>query len=128
MFKELLQLSSLMRQASTIGERMQETTAQLRQHRVVGSSGGSSSGGSSSGGSLIEVEANGVGEVLSVRIAPELLAQRDLSTIEQLLPLAINDALSRARESQMSQMQSLGEGLNLPGLQEALARVQGGQP
>jgi DNA-binding protein YbaB len=72
------------------------------------------------------VEANGVGEVLSVRIAPELLAQRDLSTIEQLLPVAVNDALSRARQTQMSQMQSLGEGLNLPGLQEALARVQGG--
>ncbi|MFM2096054.1 MAG: hypothetical protein RIS70_3178 [Planctomycetota bacterium] len=121
MFKELLQLSSLMRQASSIGERMQETTAQLRQHRVTGSTGSGASGGA-----LIEVEANGVGEVLSVRIAPELLAQRDLSTIEQLLPVAVNDALSRARQTQMSQMQSLGEGLNLPGLQEALARVQGG--
>ena len=74
------------------------------------------------------MEANGVGEVLSVRIAPELLARQDLSTIEQLLPVAVNDALSRARETQMSQMQSLGEGLNLPGLQEALARAQGGQP
>ena len=123
MFKELLQLSSLMRQASTIGERMQETTAQLRQHRVTGSTGSGASGGA-----LIEVEANGVGEVLSVRIAPELLARQDLSTIEQLLPVAVNDALSRARETQMSQMQSLGKGLNLPGLQEALARAQGGQP
>ena len=123
MFKELLQLSSLMRQASTIGERMQETTTQLRQHRVTGSTGSGTGGGA-----LIEVEANGVGEVLSVRIAPELLARQDLSTIEQLLPVAVNDALSRARETQMSQMQSLGEGLNLPGLQEALARAQGGQP
>jgi len=123
MFKELLQLSSLMRQASTIGERMQETTAQLRQHRVTGSTGSGASGGA-----LIEVEANRVGEVLSVRIAPELLARQDLSTIEQLLPVAVNDALSRARETQMSQMQSLGKGLNLPGLQEALARAQGGQP
>jgi len=74
------------------------------------------------------VEVNGVGEVLKCRIDPSLLQDSDRELLEDLLPAAVNDALAKSRQLHAEAMKSLAGGMNLPGLDSALAELTGGDP
>jgi DNA-binding YbaB/EbfC family protein len=91
---------------------MREINEELKAKRVTGSAGAG----------MVEVDANGVGEILAVRIDPSLMAKQDREFIEDLLPAAINAAQQKVKELYAEQMQSLTGGLNLPGLGEALGQ------
>jgi DNA-binding YbaB/EbfC family protein len=115
MFKglgNLANLGGLMKQAQEMGAKMKELTETLKTKRVTGSAGAG----------LVEVDANGVGEILAVRIDPELFAKQDREFVEDLLPAAINNAQEKAKALYAEQMNSLTGGLNLPGLGEALGQ------
>ena len=116
MFKNLASLGSLMKQAQQMGSKLQELNGRLKTQRVVGASGGG----------LIEAEANGVGELLAVRIDPSLIAKGDREMIEDLIPAAVNQALAKARQLHAQAMQEMTGGLNLPGLDEALSSLSEG--
>ena len=114
MFKELGNMASMLRQAQQVGGKMQEVAGQLKSKRVTGSAGGG----------MIEVEANGLGEVLKVKIDPSL--RGDLEMIEDLIPAAMNQVAAKAKELHMKMMQSVTGDLNLPGLSDALSELTGG--
>lgn len=113
MFKELGNMASMLRQAQQMGGKMQEVAAQLKSKRMTGSAGGG----------MIEVEANGAGEILRVKIDPTLSG--DLEMIEDLLPAAMNQVAAKAKELHMEMMQSVTGELNLPGLDEAISKFTG---
>jgi DNA-binding YbaB/EbfC family protein len=115
MFKELGNLASMMRQAQQIGGKMEEITAQLKSRRVTGTAGGG----------MIEVESNGLGEVLKIRIEPSLT---DREMIEDMLPAAINQASTKSKQLHMEMMQSLTGGVDLPGLNDMMSQLGGGDP
>ena len=94
---------------------MKDVTEELRTKRVSGSAGGG----------MVEVEATGLGEVLHVRIEEELFAKQDREMIEDLLPAAINQAVSKARELHAESMKQLTSGLELPGLDDAMSHLTG---
>jgi DNA-binding YbaB/EbfC family protein len=109
-------MASLMRQAGQMKGRMEEINARLRAERVT----------ANAGGGMIEVEVNGLGEVLRVQIEPALVERGEREMIEDLLPAAINQAVAKSKQLQM---ESMTEGLDMPGLNEALAQITGeGQP
>jgi DNA-binding YbaB/EbfC family protein len=115
MFKGLGQLANLgglMKQAQEMGEKMKELTETLKTKKVTGSAGAG----------LVEVDANGVGEVLAVRIDPDLFAKQDREFLEDLIPAAVNAAQDKAKALYAEEMNSLTGGLNLPGLGEALGQ------
>ncbi len=115
MFKglgNLANLGNLMKQAQEMGGKMREINEELKAKRVTGSAGAG----------MVEVDANGVGEILAVRIDPSLMAKQDREFIEDLLPAAINAAQQKVKELYAEQMQSLTGGLNLPGLGDALGQ------
>lgn len=118
MLKGLGNLAGLMKQAQEIGGRMQGMSDELRGRRATGSAGGG----------MVEVEANGLGELLACRIDPSLIERRDREMIEDLVLAAVNQALTKAKELHAEQMRSLTGGLQLPGLDEALAKLTGGVP
>jgi DNA-binding YbaB/EbfC family protein len=111
-FKGLANLGSLMRHAKEMGGRFQEIGAQLKAKRVTGSAGGG----------MVEVEANGLGEILRVTIDPQLIERQERDVIEDLVPAAINQALRNAREVHAELVKSMTDGLDLPGLEEAIAQ------
>ncbi len=115
MFQGLGNLASMLIQAQQVGGKLRDMAGDLRSRRVTGASGGG----------LVEVEANGLGEVLQVRLDPSLLAQQDRELLEDLLPAAINDALARAKQLHFDAMKGMTDGLNLPGLDAALAKMTG---
>jgi nucleoid-associated protein EbfC len=114
MFKELGNMASMLRQAKDMGNKMQDVAAQLKHKRVTGSAGGG----------MIEVEANGHGEVLKVKIDPAIGS--DLEMIEDLMPAAMNQVAAKAKEMHMELMQAVTGDLGLPDLGEALSSLTDG--
>lgn len=114
----LANLGQMMQQAQEMGAKMQAVQEALREKKVTGASGGG----------MIEVDLNGAGETLAVRIEPTLIAKGDREMIEDLLPAACNDAAEKVKQLRESAMQEAAGGLNLPGLGEMIGQLGGGPP
>ena len=117
MFKGIGNIASLMKTAQQMGGKMQQINGQLKTARVTGAAGGG----------MVEIEANGLGEVLRAKIDPALLEAGDSEMLEDLLPAAINQAQVKAKQLHRDAMQSMTEGLSLPGLNEALDQLSSGE-
>jgi len=107
-----------MKQAQQMGGKLQEVNAQLKTQRTTGAAGGG----------LVEVETNGLGEVLAVRIDPSLIEKADGEMIEDLLPAAFNAAQAKAKQMHTEAMQKITAGIDLPGLSEAMEQFTGTDP
>ena len=119
MFKEIGAIASMLKQAKTMGPKMQEKMAELAKQKVTGSSGGG----------MVKVEVNGASQVLSVAIDPQLAEKNDLEMLTDLLPAAINDALAKAKQLHVEAMQSVTSDLPMPaGMDDMLGKFLGGGP
>jgi hypothetical protein len=121
MFKglgDLVNLGAMLKQAQEMGSKLQKVNEELKERRASGSAAGG----------LVTIEVNGVGEILTCRIDPSLDANTDRELLEDLLPAAVNDALAKSRQMHADAMKSLAGGMNLPGLDSALAELTGGDP
>jgi hypothetical protein len=72
----------------------------------------------SAGGGMVEVTADGKGEVRKVAIDPACVDPRDVEMLEDLVLAAVNQAQSKAKELYEAEMRKATGGLpmNLPGL------------
>ncbi|MBN2377253.1 MAG: YbaB/EbfC family nucleoid-associated protein [Sedimentisphaerales bacterium] len=86
-------------------QRVQEEAAQ----RVVEAS---------SGGGMVTAKVNGKGELLEIKIDPNVVDVNDLEMMEDLIKAAINAAVTKSQEEMREQMQELTGGLNIPGLDQ----------
>lgn len=118
MFKGLGNFMSVVRQAKQLSAQMQAVNEKLKGQRAT----------ASTGAGMVEVEVNGLGEVLRVRIDPALVARGDREMIEDLIPAAVNQAVSKARQLHLEAFQSVTSDLDVPGLDEALAQIRGDEP
>jgi len=107
----------MIKQAQQMGAKMNEMSEELKTRRVTGTSGAG----------MIEVEADGTGEVLAVRIDRQLAEGGDLEMIENLLPAAFNQASEKAKQLHGESMRDMTSELNLPGLDDALAKITGSE-
>lgn len=113
MFKNLSSLAQLMRHAGSMGERVKEIRASLAEAEATGSSGDNQ----------VHVEVTGLGVVTRLRLSSELIAAGDVALIEELIPLALNEALTKVRQMHIDKMREATGGIDLPGLDEALANL-----
>ena len=119
MFKELGNLASLFRQAQQIGDKLKVVNQRLKSERVT----------ASTGAGMVEVEVNGLGEVVRVKIDPSLVDKGEREMIEDLIPAAVNEAVAKARQLHLEAMkESMADDFSLPGLDDAIAQIAGGQP
>jgi DNA-binding YbaB/EbfC family protein len=118
MFKGLGNIASLMKQAQTMGPKMQEAMDQLKNKTVVGTSGGG----------MVSVVANGAGPILEIKIDPVLTEKNDLEMVTDLLPAAINDAIAKQKQLHMEVMQSVTGDLPIGGnMENMLKQIMGGE-
>ena len=116
MFKGLGNLGALIKQAQQIGGQMGQITEEMRKRRVTGSAGGG----------MVEIEVNGLIEVLRCRIDPQLVTQNDRELLEDLITAAINQAIAKGKQMHADAVRDLTGGLPLPGgFHEALAKFTG---
>jgi len=118
MFKKLSNLASMLRQAQQLGGQLQNLSEELKERRTTGTGGAG----------MVEIEINGVLEVLQCRIDEQLLAGGDRELIEDLVVAAINQAIFKGKQLHAEAMKELTGGLELPGLQEVLDKVAGADP
>lgn len=70
----------------------------------------------SAGGGLVAVEATCDQRLKSVRIAKEAVDPEDVETLEDLVVVAVNDALAKSTDTSQKRMASLTGGMRIPGL------------
>jgi len=71
---------------------------------------------SSSGGGAVKVKVNGDQEVMEIKIDKEAIDPEDLEMVEDMILVAVNDALNKSKEEYKTRMASLTGGFNIPGL------------
>lgn len=116
MFDGLKNIGALLKQAQELGGQMGQISDQMRTRRVTGSAGGG----------MVEIEINGLMEVLRCRIDPQLVAQNDRELLEDMVVAAVNQAVVKAKQMHAEEVRNLTGGMSLPGgFQEMLAKFNG---
>jgi hypothetical protein len=99
-------LGNLMRQAQKMKAELERIQGEAAGKRVEGTAGGG----------MVTVTADGRGEVVAVRIDPEVAAAGDREMLQDLIVAATNEALRKARELMNAEMAKVAGGMGLPGL------------
>ena len=98
-------MSSLLKQAQEMQRRLQDTQRALGERVIEGSAGGGA----------VKVYVNGNRELQAIRIEPAAVDPADVSGLEDLVTVAVRQALAAAKELYDAEMQKVTGGLNLPG-------------
>lgn len=69
-----------------------------------------------SGGGLVEVTVDGKHLVKSIKINPEAIDPEDSEMLEDLITVAVNEAIGNAVKDSETEMGAITGGLNMPGL------------
>ena len=67
-----------------------------------------------SGGGMVTCVVNGRQEVVSLKISPEVLEEKDNELLEDLIMAAINEGLNRSREMVQEEMSKVTGGMQMP--------------
>ena len=116
MFKGIGNLASMLKNAQQMSGKMGEMNEELKSKEIV----------AEAGGGMVQVKANGLGEVSKVSIDPQTFEAGDRELIEDLLANAFNQVAVKQKQLQMESLQGLTGGMNIPGLDDALKNMTGG--
>ncbi len=103
-------LGQLLNQAKTVQEKMAKVQQELREKTVE----------ASAGGGMVTVKVNGEGQILSIKIEPEVVDSKDMEMLEDLVLAAVNEGLRKAQQLMTEEMGRITGGLNIPGLSQML--------
>jgi DNA-binding YbaB/EbfC family protein len=114
----LANIGALVKQAQEMGGKMQAIQEELKTKKATGAAGGG----------LVEVDVNGLSDVLAVRIDPSLVEKGEREMIEDLLPAAFNAAQAKAKQMHAEALQGLAGGLPMGGFANILSQLPGANP
>jgi hypothetical protein len=100
-----MDMNSIMRQAQKMQEQMAKVQAELAEEKIE----------HAAGGGLVKCIVTGQGEVLSISIDPEALAEGH-EMLEDLVLVAVREAMTKSQALQQEKMSALTGGMNIPGL------------
>ncbi len=101
--------SALLQQAQAMQEKFKQMQEEVAAKTVE----------AEAGGGMVRVIADGSMRVRNVQIDPALVAANDKDMLQDLIVVAVNDALRRAQElftQEIGKLSPFGAALNLPGL------------
>lgn len=97
---------NVVKQAQKMQEQMEQIQAEVEAKSVE----------AVAGGGMITVTANGKKEITSIKINPQAVDPDDVETLEDLVMVAVNDAIKKADDMMSEAMSAITGGLNIPGL------------
>src|SRR3981081_1298613 len=101
-----MNLNKIMKQAQKMQEQMAKTQADLEDKTVeVQAAGGK-----------VTVVANGSGDVMSIKIAKEIVDPEDVEFLEEAVLSGVKQAISQGKELAQSEMTKITGGLGIGGL------------
>jgi DNA-binding YbaB/EbfC family protein len=99
-------MGKLMKQAARMQQQMTEIQAALAQRTVE----------ATSGGGAVKAIAKCDGTLASIKIDPAALTPDDAQILEDMILLAVNQALDKAKAVSSEEMGRATQGFNIPGL------------
>jgi len=99
-------MGELMRQAGRIQRKVEQRREELKEETFE----------AGAGNDKVTAIANGVPELVEVRIDPSLLEDEDFEMVQDLVVAASNAALTKAREHVDAEIEKITGGLSLPGM------------
>ncbi len=96
-------MNNLMKQAQRMQRQMEEQQKALETKEFVGKAGGGA----------VEVTANGSKEILKVTISPDAVDPDDVEMLQDLVMVAVNEALKQADEASSAIMGKMTGGLGM---------------
>ena len=99
-------MQSMLKQAQKMQEDMAAKQAELEEREYD----------ISAGGGVVNVKINGKKEILSVKLAEEIVDPDDIETLEDLIVAAVNEAIKMVEAVSSSEMSQITGNLNLPGM------------
>lgn len=99
-------MQQLMKQAQKMQRQMEEAQAQLEEKELT----------ATAGGGMVEVVITGKKEIKSITIKPEAVDPDDVETLEDLVLVAVNEAIRQADELAQKEMGKFTGGLPTGGL------------
>lgn len=99
-------MNGMMKQVQQMQKQMEKMQEELELREID----------TTSGGGAVKVTVNGKKEILKLEIQPDVVDAEDMEMLQDLIMVAINDALKQADEMMSREMGKLTGGLNIPGL------------
>ena len=99
-------MSGVIKQAQKMQEEMERIQGEIEEKTVE----------AAAGGGAVEVVANGKKEILSIKIKPEAVDPDDVETLEDLVMVAVNEAIKKADDMMAEGMSEITGGISIPGL------------
>lgn len=99
-------MGQLMKQANQMQMKMKKVQEELTLRTYTGTAGGGA----------VTVEIGGDYLVKSVKINPDTVKDGDLEIAQDLIAVAINEAVKTAKETSAKEMEKVTGGMNIPGL------------
>ena len=101
-----MSLGKLMKQAAKMQQQMEQIQTSLATRTVE----------TTSGGGAVKVSAKCDGSLASIKIDPAALNPSDAQVVEDMILIAVNQALAQAKEISNAEMGKATAGFNLPGM------------
>ena len=98
-------MKGLMKQAQQMQKKMKDMEDELKNLRIKGAASGK----------LVEVEANGKKEIISIKIDPSIL-EEEIDIIEDLILASIKQTYLNVDNEVGDKMESITGGMNIPGI------------
>jgi nucleoid-associated protein EbfC len=99
-----MNINKLMKQAQKMQEQMAKTQAELEEKTVE----------VQAGGGRVTVVANGAGDVISIKIAKEIVDPEDVEILEDLILSGVKQASEEGKALAQSEMTKITGGMGLP--------------
>lgn len=99
-------MNSVIKQAQKMQEEMERVQGELEEKTVE----------ATAGGGAVKVVVNGKKEIVELKIDKDAVDPEDVETLEDMITVAVNDAVAKADEMMAEGMSAVTGGLNIPGL------------
>lgn len=101
-----MKINNMMKQAQKMQSQMMQIQEKLAEETVEGNAGGG----------MVKAIANGQGNLLEIKIDPEVIKSEDAEILEDLVLVAVNDSIEKSRELANSRMGVFTNALSSLGL------------
>ncbi len=101
-----LNYGNMMKQAKIMQQKLLEIQQELKKMEFE----------ASAGGGAVQVRVNGGQEIVEVKIDKDMVDSGDMEMIEDMVMVAINDAIKQSKDEAKNRMAGLTGGMNIPGL------------
>lgn len=97
-------IQNMLKQAEKIKEQIEKLQAEAGEKTVE----------ATSGGGMVTAVAKAKGEVVSIRIEPEIVKEGDIEMLQDLITAAVNEALNRGRDMLKEELSRAATSFGLP--------------